>query len=94
MGEGLLTRAYRVVEAGVSSVVEGAERLTGPALMRQAVRDVQHAADDLRGKERRARRTATQAAEQGRVATARAEALLEEARYALQIGARIWPRRR
>lgn len=86
MGEGLLARACRVVEAGVGSVVEGAERLTGPALMKQAVRDVQHVADDMRGKERRARRVAARAAEQARVATARAETLREEARYAIGIG--------
>lgn len=86
MAEGLLARARRVVEAGVGSVVETAERLAGPGLMRQAIRDVERAADDARRQQRRAQRRAVQAGERGRIAGERAATMKEEARYALTIG--------
>lgn len=86
MSEGLLARARRVVEAGVGSVVETAERLSGPALMRQAVRDAEHAVDDARRQQRRAEGRAAQAEERAKLADGRAAGLGDEARYALTIG--------
>lgn len=86
MAEGLLSRARRVVEAGVGSAVEAAERLSGSSLMRQAVRDAEHAVDDARRGQRRARRTAQQADDGAQAAAERAAVAEGEARYALSVG--------
>lgn len=86
MAEGFLARACRVVDAGVDSVVGAAERLAGDGLMRQAIRDVEHARDDLLRQQRRATLREAHATERARAAAERAARLEDEARLALTKG--------
>ncbi|WEK44912.1 MAG: PspA/IM30 family protein [Candidatus Sphingomonas colombiensis] len=79
----MLTRAYRLVSASADAALEAAERFSGDALVREAIRDMDHAIDALK-RERRAATERLASIEQDRATShERLATLTEQARYAL-----------
>lgn len=83
MAESILTRVYRLANAGADSVLDAAERFSSDSLLRDAIRDMDSAIDTL-ARERRAATDRLTEIEQDRATQReRLDTLAEQARYAL-----------
>ena len=86
MAESVLARARRLVGAGVETALGAAERASGTSLMRQALREIDDAIEDLRKRKNDAHRRGLHLAERQRMAGERIARLAEQARFALREG--------
>lgn len=86
MGESIFVRVQRVISASADSAVSTAERFSGSGLMREAIRQVERAADDVRDEQDKANARRRDAERQQRVLRERLDTLREQARFALSKG--------
>lgn len=86
MAESFLSRARRVISAGVETAVDAAERASGESLMREAIREVERAADKLRKQSAEAEAKRLHASQQQRDIADQLKTLGEQARFALEKG--------
>lgn len=83
MSESIFIRVQRVLSAGADSAVGAAERLSGASLMRQAIRDIDGAIEDIRTAQDEAERRRAQAEHQHKRLREMLATLDEQARYAM-----------
>lgn len=86
MAESIFVRVHRVVTAQVGSGIDAAERASSGSLMRQALRDVDRAADELRDEHEAAKARRVQSARQQQEIRDRLATLEEQARFTLGKG--------
>ncbi|MFN3388181.1 MAG: PspA/IM30 family protein [Allosphingosinicella sp.] len=86
MAESIFVRVHKVVTAQVGSGLDAAERASSASLMRQAIRDVDRAADELRAEHEAAKARRVQAARQQQQIRERLATLEEQARFTLGKG--------
>ena len=86
MGDSIFVRVQKVVSGGLDSAVGAAEQLSGAALMRQAIRDMEDAIAKARAQAEAAREKRLQA--EYRIAAAREQlaTLKEQTRFAMSKG--------
>ncbi len=83
MSESIFIRVQRVLSAGADSAVVAAERLSGAGLMRQAIRDLDGAMDDVRRAQDGAEGRRVHTEHQHRRLREKLATLDEQARYAM-----------
>ena len=83
MSDSIFVRVQRVVSGGVGSAVEAAERLSGTAVMRQAIRDMDSAIEKARAEGEGARARRLQAAHRLQECRKQLATLKEQARFAM-----------
>lgn len=83
MVESLFARVRRVVSASVEDAVDAMERAGGTGVMREAIREVDRAIDEVRAEQEAAATRRLQAMRQQRMLRGRLAALDEKARFAL-----------
>lgn len=83
MSESIFIRVQRVLSAGADSAVGAAERLSGAGLMRQAIRDIDGAIEDVRAAQEDAETRRVHAEHQHKRLRETLATLDEQARYAL-----------
>lgn len=86
MAESIFVRVQRVISGGAHSGLEAVERASSGSLMRQALREVDRAADDLRTECEVAKARKAQAAAQQQQIKDRLATLDEQARFTLEKG--------
>ena len=86
MAESIFVRVQRVISGGAHSGLDAVERASSASLMRQALREVDRAADDLRTEAEVARSRKAQAAAQQQQIKERLATLDEQARFTLEKG--------
>lgn len=86
MAESIFLRVRRVLSANVEDMVDQLERSNSPAMMREAVRELDRACDEVRSDRETATARRLQAERQQRMLRERADALTEKARFALAEG--------
>ena len=86
MHENFFQRARRVVATGVEGALGAAEKASGPALLRQAVRDLEYARNRLIRARAKAEHEAQAAADKAKRARAEAAQLGKDATYAMDRG--------
>ena len=86
MAESVFDRVRRICSATVEDAVDRMERSGGDAVMREAVREVDRAIDDVRGCHEAAVARRLQAARQQKLVKERIEQLGEKARFAVAEG--------
>ena len=86
MAESIFVRVQRVVAGGANSGLDALERVSSASMMRQALREVDRAADDLRTEAEVARTRQSQAAAQQQQIRERLATLDEQARFTLEKG--------
>lgn len=86
MSESIFVRVQRVISAGADSAVSVAERASGSGLMREAIRQVERAADEVRDEQDKASMRRRDAGRQQRLVRDRIDTLKEQARFALSKG--------
>ena len=84
--ESFLQRARRVMATGIDSALEKAERATGPALLKQSIRDLESARDKLVASRRAAEAEAREASVRSVAATKQAASFGKDAAYAMGRG--------
>lgn len=83
MAESIFVRVQRVLSTGVESATGALERASGTSLMREAIRQVDRAADEIRVEIEAARSRRANAAHQQQLTRERLATLIEQARYAM-----------
>lgn len=83
MAESLFVRVRRIVSASVEDAVDTMERAGGARVMREAIREVDRATDDVRAGHEEAAARRLQAARQHRMFRGQIAALDEKARFAI-----------
>jgi phage shock protein A len=86
MAESIFLRVRRVLSANVEDMVDQLERSNSPATMREAVREIDRAADELRGDYEAAVARRMQAQRQQKMLRERATGLTDKAKFALAEG--------
>lgn len=86
MSESIFVRVQRIISAGADSAVSAAERASGSGLMREAIRQVERAVDEVRDEQDRANARRRDAERQQRLVRERIDTLKEQARFALSKG--------
>lgn len=86
MAESLFNRVRRLVSASIADLVESMEKSGGDAVMREAIREVDCALDDVRSELGRAALRKAQAQRQTRMTQDKLAELSEKARFALEQG--------
>ena len=86
MGESVFSRVHRVIRATGESAVDRLERATSGSLMRQAIREVDNAADQTRAQREAAVERRLLAIAQQRIVREEIATLDEQARFALDKG--------
>jgi phage shock protein A len=83
MAESIFGRVRRVISASIEDVVDAMERAGGASVMREALREVDRAIDDVRGEQEAATARRLQAMRQQRMFRDQLTALEEKARFAI-----------
>ena len=83
MAESVFARVRRLVSAGIEDAVDAMERAGGTGVMREAIREVDRAMDEVRAEQDAAMVRRLQAMRQGRILRGQVAALDEKARVAL-----------
>ena len=83
MAESLFMRVRRVVSASIEDVVDAMERAGGASVMREAIREVDRAMDEVRAEQETATARRLQATRQQRMFRDQLAALDEKARFAV-----------
>lgn len=83
MSEGLVSRVTRLVSGSVNSIVDAVENAAPEAVMREAIREVERAIDDIRLELRRAAANKHHASKRLMEASAKHEALAEQIELAV-----------
>jgi phage shock protein A len=86
MSESIFVRVQRVIATGAHGGLDAVERLSGASLMRQALREVDRAAEDLRTEAEVAKGSKARAAAQQQQIRERLVTLDEQARFTLSKG--------
>lgn len=86
MAESIFLRVQRVVSSGVESAAEAVERASGTSLMREAIRQIGRAADDILAEREAAKTRRLHAARQHGIVRERLATLKEQARFAMSKG--------
>ena len=86
MAESIFLRVRRVLSARVEDSVDAMERANSDSTMREAIREVDRAIDEVRGDLETAMTRRLQAARQGEMLAKRVEELTGKARFAVQGG--------
>lgn len=86
MTESIFVRVQRVISASADGAVAAAERASGTSLMREAIRQVERAADEVRTEHDAARARRAQAEHQQKLLRERLATLDEQARFAIGKG--------
>ncbi len=86
MTESIFVRVQRVLSTGVESAAEALERVSGTSLMREAIRQVDRAADDILAEREAAKTRRLHAARQHQITRERLATLSEQARFAMSKG--------
>ena len=86
MSESIFVRVQRVISASADGAVSAAERATGSGLMREAIRQVERAADEVRDEQGRANARRRDSERQQQLVRERIDTLKEQARFALSKG--------
>lgn len=84
--ESIILRVRRIISAGIEDAVDAAERAGGAGVMREAVREVERAVDEVRAAQEEAAARRLQAMRQQRLLRERLAELEEKARFALAQG--------
>jgi phage shock protein A len=84
MAEPIYLRVRRLLSASIEDAVDRMERAGGTAVMREAVREVDRALDEVRGEAEAATARKLQAVRQQRLLRDRAAGLVDKARFALE----------
>src|SRR3712207_2903335 len=83
MAESVFVRVRRLVSAGIEDAVDAMERAGGTGVMREAIREVDRAVDDVRTEQEAATARRLQAMRQQRMFRDKLAALDEQARFAI-----------
>ncbi|GAA0586337.1 hypothetical protein GCM10009416_25930 [Craurococcus roseus] len=83
MAESVFVRVRRLVSAGIEDAVDAMERAGGTGVMREAIREVDRAVDEVRSEQEAATARRLQAMRQQRMFRDQIAALDEKARFAL-----------
>jgi hypothetical protein len=86
MAEPLLGRFKRIVSAGIEGVTDTVERVSGPLVMRETIREVERAADRVSAARDKARLHASQAVARQRALRDQLATLDQQARFAIGHG--------
>lgn len=86
MSESIFVRVQRVISAGADNCMAVAERASGTGLMREAIRQVDRAVDDVRAEQDACRARRAAAEERQWLVSERLTTLEEQARFALGKG--------
>lgn len=86
MSESIFVRVQRVIATGAHGGLDAVERMSGASLMRQALREVDRAAEDLRTEAEVAKASKARAAAQQQQIRERLATLDEQARFTLSKG--------
>lgn len=86
MSEPIHLRVKRILAGKVEDVVDALERSGGPSVMREAIREVERAIDDVRTEQVAAASQRLQAVRQQQMAAEHIEKLTEKAKFALEQG--------
>lgn len=86
MTESIFVRVQRVLSTGVETGVGAIERASGSSLMREAIRQVDRALDDICAEQAASRARRAQAARQQQTLRERLATLSEQARFAMSKG--------
>ena len=83
MAESLFVRVRRVISASIEDAVDAMERTGGASVMREAIREVDRAMDEVRAEQEAATARRLQAMRQQRMFRGQVAALAEKARFAI-----------
>lgn len=83
MYESLLGRVRRMISASIEDAVDAMERAKGTSVMREAIREVDRAIDEVRGEQETATARRLQAMRQQRMFRGQLAVLQEKARFAI-----------
>jgi phage shock protein A len=83
MAESIFMRVRRLISASVEDVVDAMERAGGPSVMREAIREVDRAIDEVRAEQEAASARRLQAMRQQRMFREKLAALEAQARFAI-----------
>jgi phage shock protein A len=86
MSEPIHMRVKRILSGKIEDAIDAMERSGGPSVMREAVRDVERAIDDVRSAQAQAGGQRLQAIKQQAMAVEHVEKLTEKAKFALEQG--------
>ncbi len=86
MAEKVYTRVKRIISANIEDLVDRMERAGGTSVMRESIREVERAIDDVRNERDAATVRRLQAVRQQKLYQERLDALTEKAQYALDQG--------
>lgn len=86
MAESIFLRVRRIISASIEDAVDAMERAGGPGVMREAIRELDRAIDEVRAEHEAAATRKLQAARQQRLFRERLTGLDEKARFALGEG--------
>lgn len=86
MSESIIARVRRIISGSIEDTVDGMERAGGTSVMREAVREVERATDEVRAEHEAAVARRLQAVRQQRLFRERLAGLEEKARFALGEG--------
>jgi phage shock protein A len=83
MAESTFMRVRRLISASIEDAVDAMERAGGPSVMREAIREVDRAIDDVRAEQEAATARRLQATRQQKMFRDKLAALGEQARFAM-----------
>jgi phage shock protein A len=83
MAESIFMRVRRLISASIEDAVDAMERAGGPSVMREAIREVDRAIDDVRAEQEAATARRLQATRQQKMFRDKLAALGEQARFAM-----------
>lgn len=86
MAESIIARVRRIISGSIEDTVDGLERAGGVSVMREAIREVERATDEVRAEHEAAIARRLQAVRQQRLFRERLAGLEEKARFALGEG--------
>ncbi len=86
MSESVFVRVRRLLSARIEDSVDAMERANSDGVMREAIREVERAIDEVRADQERAMTRRLQAVRQQEMITKKGEELTAKARFALQEG--------
>src|SRR5918994_63247 len=83
MAESIFMRVRRLISASIEDAVDAMERAGGPSVMREAIREVDRAIDEVRAEQEAATARRLQAVRQQRMFRDKLAALDDQARFAM-----------
>src|SRR3954451_20997066 len=83
MAESIFMRVRRLISASVEDAVDAMERAGGPSVMREAIREINRALDEVRAEQEAASARRLQAMRQQRMFREKLAALEAQARFAI-----------